>query len=73
MEKKIIQIATSTVFDLSISALNTAVCSFVARKINYFIDRQEQAKVVAQEHRPVQQEKRIGFFNETKSDNKPSD
>lgn len=73
MENKLVKIATSTVFDLSVSAINTAVCSFVARKINYFIDRQEQAKIVAQEHNPAPKEKRIGFFNEKEADDPTGD
>lgn len=57
-------VAKKLAFDLAVSVVNSGLCAFVTRKISYMIDRQEQAKLVASEHKPVQKEKRIGFFSE---------
>lgn len=54
------QVAFNMGCDALSQAISTAVCSFISRKINYMIDRQEQDKMIQEAHPPVQ-EKRIGF------------
>ena len=59
--KKILATAREVAFRTSFDALNTAVCSFVARKVNYMIDAQEQKKIQKEERDPPPEKQRLGF------------
>jgi len=61
--KQILRTAGDAAFRTSFEALNTAVCIYVSRKINYMIDTQEQQKIQQEEKAPPPEKKRIGFGN----------
>lgn len=62
--KKALDVAKEMTLQISLSAINTAVCGFVARKVNYMIDEQEQRKISELEKEPPPEKKRIGFSND---------
>ncbi len=62
--KKILEILKNSAIDLSFQAASTAVCSYVARKVNFYMDDQDQKRIQQDEQAPPPTKKRIGFSNE---------